>query len=88
MKNSKHFSRPKPSGQSSPDEATINALIHKGGSVATSATTTDAIKRVQLRLPVEMQERIDTVRQHCRIKCSRHTWILEAIMDKLEQEEG
>ena len=35
-----------------------------------------------------VQDRIDTVRQTRSVKPSRHTWILEAIYAKLEQEEG
>ena len=45
-------------------------------------------KLVQLRLSPQLIARIDTVLGARRVPPSRHHWILEAIHEKLEREEG
>lgn len=89
----KRFNRPKvPTTDKSNDKKDVYALINKGGSVAIQEKSTGDSKpgvvRVQLRLPIEAQQRIDMVRKNQSVKPSRHAWMLEAIYEKLEREEG
>lgn len=66
----------------------VEALINKGGSVA--APTNGAGEAAKdkaslvLRIPSEVLERVDRAVQSRPVKIPRHTWILEAIIEKLE----
>ncbi len=80
---------PDPSLASSVD---IEALINRGGSVALPnvAETQKAEKAyatVNLRLPPSLLTQIDASLDGRRVKTPRHTWILEALLEKLEREE-
>ena len=79
----------KPKSKKNKSEAEVNALIQKGGSAAVSdkkKPKKDVIP-VTLRLPSELDSRIEAVLQNKPLKTPRHTWILEAIIEKLEREE-
>ena len=71
------------------DERRIEALINKGGSVALAHEEGEGIKPqlVQLRLPRALVQRIDTARKCRLVVPSRHMWLLEALLEKLETEE-
>jgi hypothetical protein len=71
-----------------PSETAIRAFIERGGSVPGEAADDVRTKLVQLRLSPQLIARIDTVLGARRVPPSRHHWILEAIHEKLEQEEG
>ncbi len=78
---------------SQPDETAIRAIIHKGGSVPTDSTHEDDVapKNLQLRLYLDQIEAIDQIieqkrGQRRRPKQSRHSWLLEAIEEKIERE--
>jgi hypothetical protein len=68
-----------------PSETAIRAFIERGGSVPSEEGRT---KLVQLRLAPELIARIDTVLRAQRVPSSRHHWLLEAIHEKLDREEG
>ncbi len=74
------------------DESKIQALINKGGSVAIReeepAAATAGLCRLQLRLDAGLITRIDAVRKNRLVAPSRHAWLLEAIYEKLQREEG
>jgi hypothetical protein len=72
-----------------PSETAIRAFIERGGSVP-SEESADAVrtKLVQLRLSSELIARIDAVLLARRVPPSRHHWLLESILEKLEREEG
>ncbi len=71
------------------DENKIQALINKGGSVAVREVETSAGPyRLQLRLDAGLISRVDTVRRKRLVAPSRHAWLLEAIHEKLQREEG
>ena len=79
---------------SSQSEAEVQALIEKGGSAARQNKKNNSNKKQQkdivpisLRLPREFSERIETVLEKRALKIPRHTWLLEAIVEKLEREE-
>lgn len=77
---------------SSQSEAEVQALIEKGGSAASQEKKNNKkqqkdIVPISLRLPREFSERIETVLEKRALKIPRHTWLLEAIVEKLEREE-
>jgi hypothetical protein len=67
----------------------VDALINKGGSVGGrnggQAKEKETVP-VILRVPEDILERVDSSVQARRIKTPRHTWLLEAILEKLERE--
>lgn len=71
------------------DENKIQALINKGGSVAIQEEEAyTGPCRLQLRLDAGLISRVDTVRRKRLVAPSRHAWLLEAIHEKLQREEG
>jgi hypothetical protein len=79
--------RSKPQHASVVNEERVNALIEKGGTVATSNARRNEVKPimlVQLRLSRDVIKRIDRARKLRRVPPSRHSWMLEAILEKLE----
>lgn len=80
----------KPKTQPQKSEASVQKLIDRGGSPASSANNKKdkrEIIPVSLRLPSELSRRIEAVLQKRAFKLPRHTWILEAVIEKLEREE-
>ena len=75
----------KPKGKPPASEAQISALIEKGGRTARQETTARA---VLLRIPGPLVERLDTILRGRLIRMPRQTWILEAIVEKLDWEAG
>ena len=72
-----------------PDNVDVEALINRGGSVAKPTTEPKPKRRasyVQLRLLPELLQRIDTAIAHRAVPVPRHTWLLEAIAEKLKRE--
>jgi hypothetical protein len=79
--------KPKPSSSAAAKTVDVDALIHKGGSIARNngGQEKDAVP-VILRVPEDILKRIDASVQARQIKTPRHTWLLEAVLEKLEQE--
>ena len=88
---------PKPRAASVPLGKTtvdVDALINRGGSVAghpapagrPAKAVEDEVMLVQLRLPPPLVEKIDATVKARLIKIPRHTWLLEAVMEKLKRE--
>lgn len=74
---------------SSTEKVDIDALINKGGTVGGShkgQAKEKGTSPVVLRVPDDILERVDTAVQARHIKTPRHTWLLEAIVEKLEKE--
>jgi len=67
-------------------EQDINALINKGGSTAESEPKREGEKPILIRVPTETLEEIDKIVASKKIKTPRHTWLLEAVFEKLERE--
>jgi hypothetical protein len=80
--------KPKQSSRTAAEAVDVDALINKGGSVARSngEQSKDKIVPVILRVPDDILEKVDVSVQARRIKTPRHTWLLEAILEKLERE--
>jgi hypothetical protein len=75
----------KPSSKGTASEAQIQAIIEKGGSVA-DVQQDAGKKNLQLRLEADLIGQIDSARKTKAVPPSRHTWILEAIFEKLQKE--
>lgn len=75
----------KPKKSTVASEAAIKAIIEKGGSTVTDKP--DSVrKNLQLRLESDLIEQIDKIRGERIVPPSRHTWILEAIHEKLQKQ--
>lgn len=65
-----------------------DAFIQKGGEVAKRGSSSLKEEQlVNLRVPVELLERVDVVRRARPLKISRHAWLLEAILKQVLKEE-
>ena len=69
-------------------KSAVARIIERGGSVATAASGDDK-RSVQLRVERTLLDRIDVVREAvpATIRASRHTWMMEAILEKLDRAE-
>ena len=67
-------------------ERDIDALIAKGGSVATAAPTASEVKLVPVRMEATLLARLDQAVQAQPIKIPRNTWVLQAIVEKLTRD--
>ena len=83
--------KPKPAVAAAPG-IDVNALINKGGSVARQDVKAEADENatspVVLRVPNRLLKRIDQALLSRPLKTPRHTWLLEAVLEKLEREEA
>ena len=79
----------KPRKTSPASSVSIDNLINKGGGVALPTDTREkkAEKQMSLRVPGTMLEKIDRLLDQKVIRMPRHTWVLEAIEEKLAREE-
>ncbi len=65
----------------------VEALINKGGSTPKSnITEKDGATAVVLRLPGDVLNRVDAAVKTRPIRTPRHTWLLEAVHEKLARE--
>lgn len=79
--------KPKQSSGAAAKRVDVEALINKGGSVAgRNGGLEKSAVPVILRVPEDILEKVDASVQARRIKTPRHTWLLEAILEKLERE--
>ena len=81
--------RPKPALVATASPVDVDALISKGGSVARAGAESAAPAKtapVVLRLPPDVLTRVDRAVEARRVKVPRHTWLMEAVIEKLERE--
>lgn len=70
-----------------PSAADIDAVINRGGSIASAKKASKAkVSAVIVRIPTAMLQQLDRSLEAQPIKKPRHTWILEAIAEKLDRE--
>jgi len=81
------FQKPRATEALPQNEKKVAAVIERGGHVPNENTTDDDLKLVQLRLMPDVVTEIDGTRSSRRPKPSRHSWLLEAIYEKLEREQ-
>ena len=71
-----------------PDKKKVDALLERGGRVKNDKREDTTLRSFHLRLTQRM---IDEIDHHCsndfHMKKSRHSWIVEAILEKLAREE-
>ncbi len=69
-------------------DTALLALIKKGGRSARTLDDEDQVqeKRISLRLPEDVAERIKQAAKARAIKTPSHTWIVEAVLEKLKKE--
>jgi hypothetical protein len=74
----------KPIQDEETSESQINAVISKGGSIAKQDKAGN--QKILIRIPNELLDRVDTDLTARPLKTPRNTWILEAILEKLERQ--
>ena len=82
---------PSPSGKPQPDLAErTEAFINRGLQAAAEPTVKNEFKpkNVLLTIPNDSHARIEQLLKARRVRIPRHTWLLEAIEEKLERDEG
>jgi uncharacterized membrane protein len=72
----------KPIQDEETSESQINAVISKGGSAANQDKAGN--QKILIRIPTNLLDRVDTDLTTRPLKTPRNTWILEAILEKLE----
>jgi uncharacterized membrane protein len=72
----------KPIQDEETSESQINAVISKGGSIAKQDKAEN--QKILIRIPNGLLDRVDTDLTTRPLKTPRNTWILEAILEKLE----
>jgi len=78
--------KPKQSSSTAAKHVDAGALISKGGSVGgKNGGQERGTVPVILRVPEDILEKVDASVQARRIKTPRHTWLLEAVLEKLER---
>lgn len=68
------------------DESKVQEIIGKGGKTSADISAKPRKITVQLRLSADMLKRIDAAVSRRAVRIPRHTWFLEAIVDKLDRE--
>ena len=66
------------------NERAIAAFVRKGGAPSAEAATSQT-KGVLLNVPLGLLEKVDIAVEARPIPTPRHTWILEAMVEKLER---
>lgn len=70
-------------------ERKVNDLINKGGAISnTNKKEERSIQNIQLRLPSSLIQKIDNqcTNDYYQVKKSRHSWILDAIIEKIDRQ--
>jgi hypothetical protein len=70
------------------DADQVDAVIHRGGTPAASLASPDRAVPVALRVPQGLLSSVDRLVRSRRIRVPRHSWILEAIQEKVDREVG
>jgi hypothetical protein len=78
--------KPKEETTQQVSDKTLEEYLRKGGSTAKTQTAPVKDVRFSLTIPAAICEELDTLRDSRRLKVSRHKWVLEAIVEKLERE--
>ena len=77
-------------GASMASECEIESVINKGGGVASAGAARSPggrkIGKVLLRVPEDLLSRVDGVVGAKPLPTTRHAWLLEAVLEKLERE--
>ena len=81
--------KPRQAASAATKTVDVDALINKGGSIAEkNGGRGKETVPVILRVPEDVLQKVDASVQARRIKTPRNTWLLEAVLEKLESEAG
>ena len=69
-----------------PEDPAFQHYLRKGGSAAKTQQETPKDVRFTLQIPGHLCQDLDQVRQARPLKISRHQWVLEAILEKIQRE--
>ena len=67
-------------------EKDLAEYLRKGGSTPQTQPVPVKDVRFSLTIPAAICEELDTLRDSRTLKTSRHKWVLEAIVEKIERE--
>ena len=85
-------SRKATGSQKAREPVDVNELINKGGSVAKSGKSKTSsgreIQAVNLKIPKDVLAQIDELVEQRPIHTPRHTWLMEAVFEKLNREQS
>jgi hypothetical protein len=68
------------------DDPAFQQYLRKGGSAAQSQHDTPKDVRFTLHIPGPLCQELDQLRETRPLKISRHQWVLEAILEKIQRE--
>jgi hypothetical protein len=69
-----------------PDGTAFQQYLSKGGSAAKAEPEAPKDVRFTLHIPGSLCQELDRVRDARPLKISRHQWVLEAILEKIQRE--
>jgi hypothetical protein len=75
----------KPIQEEEANEREIKAVIDKGGSIPKKKSN-KTVEKILIRIPTELLTNVENALTTRPLKTPRNTWILEAILEKLERE--
>ena len=78
--------KPKEEHAQQTSDKALEEYLHKGGSTANTQTAPVKDVRFSLTIPAAICEALDALRESRTLKTSRHKWVLEAIVEKIERE--
>ena len=70
------------------DDPAFQQYLRKGGSAATPQQEPPKDVRFTLHIPGPLCQDLDQLRETRPLKISRHQWVLEAILEKMQRESG
>jgi len=70
------------------ENAAFQQYLHKGGSAAQGQREAPKDVRFTLHIPGALCQELDQIRDARPLKISRHQWVLEAILEKIQREGG
>lgn len=74
--------------QEKPLEKEVEDFINKGGTPPQKDTVEKKTESLQLRIPSDLLKRVDRLVKNRDVKIPRHTWLVEAIIEKVKREES
>lgn len=80
--------KPDPTQEDEALDQRTEAFINKGMQARSAVSGPEKPVKVVLTIPAASQTRIEAVLARRKVRIPRHTWLLEAIVEKLEREEN
>ena len=69
-----------------PKSSDLDTFIQEGGAAPKTQDTSKEVQVITLRVPTKMLADVDQAVSNKPIKISRHQWLLEAVLEKLNRE--